>query len=164
MDPRVKATARDLEAQFTLSATLASMLTRSSTALLQARSLLKQVEGLSPQPAGPAGDAAKAFTSKLKAVLEGAGDKPDGKPGLEQLNGDTAGLYGVVQQADAAPTAAQASATEVITNGLPTALRQWEEIKANDLPALNRALEDTKLPALTVEANPQASEDNGDEE
>lgn len=43
-------------------------------------------------------------------------------------------------------------------------MKRWNDLKANDLPALNRALEDAKQPAIHPEADPQRQEPQLDEE
>jgi photosystem II stability/assembly factor-like uncharacterized protein len=165
MDPRVNTAAAGLRQQFELATRLASMLAGSSEALLQAKSLRQQAQKLSSGHAPVA--ALKALDQTLAELLSagdesGAGaDAP--KPSLTRVNGHIATLYAAVEQADAAPTPAQASAAAVAQRDLAALMERWNVIKVRDLPAVNTQLHGAGSPELHLEAAPQPEQEGGDE-
>jgi len=73
-------------------------------------------------------------------------------------------LYAEVDRADAAPTAAQGEAAGAIENEGAGVLKQWEELKSTDLPALNGVLRGASLPEIRIEPHPRATQEPVDEE
>jgi hypothetical protein len=151
MDPRAKATAADLERQFALEMRLASMLTDSSLAIMQAKSIREQLQKLKQ----PMSDSIKAFDQKLTTILEGSGDAATKEPALSQVNEDVAGLYGAVGQASAAPTAAQQNAAAAAEHDLGIVMKVWNQLKATDLAAINAQLKSAGQAEIRLESNPQ---------
>jgi hypothetical protein len=86
------------------------------------------------------------------------------EPTLSRINGAADTLYTLVDQADAAPTAVQATAATEAEQDASVALKQWEEMKASDVPALNAQLRDAHLPELKLEVHSGAGMGEGDEE
>jgi hypothetical protein len=56
-----------------------------------------------------------------------------------------------IQNADEAPTTAQAEAVQITTKPLEDLLQQWEQLKQTNLKALNRELENRHLSALKLD-------------
>jgi len=164
LDPRVKTSTAALQQQFDLEVRLASLLNNSSEALLQARSIREQLSQLSEKASGSAKDQVEKLEKKLTSVL-GATPEANGPQNatLSRVNSSAYTLYAEVDRADAAPTAAQIEATSATEGDAATVLKEWEEIKTHDLPALNDLLHGGNLPTLELEANPH-SLDEGDEE
>jgi photosystem II stability/assembly factor-like uncharacterized protein len=166
MDPRVTASAAGLQQQFDLEMRLASLLTSSSRAVIEARSIRDQIKIILPQANGSAKDALQAFDAKLKALLGTPGGQgPEAQvPTLTSVNGAANTLYPAVDQADAAPTAAQAAATAAAEHDASVVMKQWETMKASDLAALNVQLRSANLPGLKLEAHSDAGAGAGDED
>ncbi len=165
LDPRVKTSRAGLQQMFALQKRLAGLVERSSRAVLQALSLQEQATRL--EPTGALADALKAFTARVSTSLEGPESPPAGaaKPiGLKSVNDDAYSVYGIVSQADAAPTAAQHAAAAKIERDLPAAIGVWEKILKTELPALNSSLRQAGLHELDPAQNPQDGENRGNEE
>ena len=166
MDPRVKTPPAGLQQMFNLETRLASLLTSSSEAVIQARSIREQVDKLSGKASGSAAEAIETFKKKIKlltgiwAVFSPAGSELT----LSRVNGDVSTLYGEVYAADAAPTVAQVEAAKAAEQDAATVMKQWDAFKTTDLPALNNALRTAGLPEIRLETNPQATTQPGDEE
>jgi photosystem II stability/assembly factor-like uncharacterized protein len=154
MDPRVTTSLAGLEQQFDLQIRLASMMTRSSQAVLQARSVRKQLRSLGAHASNPTSESTKAMEKKVSAVL-GTRDSVGTESTLERLNNDVITLYGYADQPDAAPSPAIVEATNKIERELSAVTKQWEELETIDLPDLNRQLRGANLPEVRVETTLQ---------
>lgn len=158
MDPRVTTSLAGLEQQFNLQIQLASMMTRSSQAVLQARSVGKQLRPLSAQASSPTSESIKAMEKKVSAVL-GTPESVGRESTLERLNNDVITLYGYADRPDAAPSPAIVEATNKIERELSAVTKQWEELETTDLPGLNRQLRGANLPEVRVETTLQEEAD-----
>ena len=187
MDPRVKTSQEGLALEFEKQQRLAWLMTQNNEAIIQARSLREQLQKLTAKnpgaPAqnaassseskisGPLADAVSAFDKKLGAILGGAGG-PGGlgaaapaSPTLGRSAGAIAALYGELDRADSAPTAAQLAAIDATEKDFSAVLKLWREFQATDVPALNRQLKSAGLTELRLEAAlPSRSEDGGNDE
>src|SRR4051812_1329203 len=172
LDPRVKTTALALQQKFALETRLANDLSQCSQAVLQAESLREQIKKVAAQASGGAGEAMKSLDAKLAALLDGPEKAlPTAARGLKDVNGDIFSLYGAVsgndsvaKDADAAPTAAQGSATASVEKELAPNLNTWNQLKTADLAAINQQLKSANLPELKPEVNPDAPESAVDQE
>ena len=174
MDPRVKTSQEGLALEFQKEQLLAKMMTQNTEALMQARSLREQLQKLTGKASdastatgasssaekisGPLAGAISAFDKKLSLILGGAGG-PGGfgagasaSPTLGRSAGAIAGLYGEIDRADAAPTAAQLAAVDATERDFSAVLKLWQEFQATDVPALNRQLKSAGLTELRLEA------------
>jgi photosystem II stability/assembly factor-like uncharacterized protein len=160
MDPRVKTTPAGLQQQFEAETELSSMMTRSSEAIWQARSIDEQIEKLSHTASGSLADRLTAIDKQIKAELA----TPPGstQPTLALVNRQASALYGDVDSADVAPSAAQAAAVTKIKGDFPTVMKRWTALTGTDVPALNRQLEGARLPAIQLEVK-KAHEDDADD-
>jgi photosystem II stability/assembly factor-like uncharacterized protein len=167
MDPRVKTPLAGLEQQFGLQVRLASLMTQSARALTEARSVREQLTKLTGQASGTTGDALAAFSKKVEA-LYGGEDESSGtaseKPTLSRLNSELNSLYSQVDRADAAPTVAQGKAAAEIGRDLPGVLKEWDGMKAADLPALNRRLHSAGIPEINPGMKPSSPEESNNQE
>jgi hypothetical protein len=150
MDPRVTTSLAGLEQQFNLQIRLASMMTRNSQAVLQARSVRKQLRRLSAQASSSTSESIKPIEKKVSAVL-GTPDSVGTESTLERLNNDVITLYGYADRPDSAPSPAIVEATNKIERELSAVIKQWEGLETTDLPDLNRQLRDANLPEVGVE-------------
>ena len=154
MDPRVKISAASREKKFQFEVRLASLLSETSRAVLQAGSIREPLQKLSQQATGPIHDSVQAFQNKLAEVLgasSGFSAPPSGDVTLTRVNGQVAVLYGQVWQVDAEPTASQSEATTAAEHDASEVIKRWDALKTTDLPALNRALSEANLPAVRIE-------------
>ncbi len=167
MDPRVKTSPASLEQKFQLEGRLASLLSETSKAVMQAGSLHEALEKLSEQATGPAHDAVQTFQTKLTAVLgtpSGFFAPPSADVTLSRVNGQVMVLYGQVWQADAAPTMAQSAATNATDHDASDVMKRWDMLKTTDLSVLNQALHTANLPEVQIESDPHSDEGGMDEE
>ncbi|MGA2374960.1 MAG: glycoside hydrolase [Candidatus Sulfotelmatobacter sp.] len=167
MDPRVKTSAAGLDQKFQLESRLASLLSQTSKAVMQAGSIREPLQKLSDQATGSAHDSVEAFQTKLTAVLgapSGFFAPPSAEVTLAQVNGQVTVLYSQVWQADAEPTAAQSAAAAVIEHDASDAMKRWDALKTTDLSVLNQALHTANLPEVQIESDPHGDEGGMDEE
>jgi hypothetical protein len=112
--------------------------------------------------------AIETFQKKLTALLGASGDSESPasreEVTLNSVNRQAGGLYGQVWQVDAEPTIPQQEAQTAIERTSTDVLKRWNEIKTVELPALNRRLQQWKIPELRVDRNPPPEEFEGDEE
>jgi photosystem II stability/assembly factor-like uncharacterized protein len=167
MDPRVKTSAPALEKKFQAETQLASTVTESSEALLQARSIQDQAQALSEKSNAAVKDAVATLQKKLAALLGAPGGffaPPSPDPTLARVNGQANILYGQVWQVDAAPTVSQSEAIAAVHHDSDDVMKRWREFKTSDLPTLNRLLHEANVPEIQPEINLQREEPQGDEE
>ena len=165
MDPRIQISASSLEKKFQLEMRLASLLSETSKAVLQAGSIHDSLQKLNEQATGPTRDAVQAFQAKLAALL---GTPSAAAPGdavtLTRVDGQVATLYGQVWQVDAEPPKAQSEAFVAVDRDAADVMKRWDTLKTKDLPALNRALHEVHLPEVQIDANPHKEDAGMDEE
>jgi hypothetical protein len=167
MDPRVKTSAAGLEKKFQLETRLASWLSETSRAVLQAGSIREPLQKLNEQSSGTVRDSVQAFQHKLVAVLGAPASfaaPPSNDMTLSRVNGQVAILYGQVWQVDAEPTASQSEAAATIGHEASDVMKRWEALRTMDLSALNRALGGANLPEVKIDSDPHQQETNTDEE
>ena len=167
MDPRVQISAAALERKFQLETRLASLLSETSEAAMQAGSIREPLEKLSQRSSGSTRDALQSLQTKLAALLEpspGFAAPPADTVTLARVNGQVAALYGQVWQVDAEPTAAQSEASGNLEHDVSDAMKRWDDLKTTDLPALNRILRGAKLPEVQIESDSHREESAMDEE
>jgi hypothetical protein len=158
MDPRVKASVTDLDQLFQAQSRLASMMTKSTHAINEAHSLHQQLEKLSAQANDPLLSSFKELDKKGSAVLSGsAGDAPMG-PSLTSVNGSVSALYAELDRADAMPTSAQMEAVAKIEKDFSGVAEQWDQLKSQDLAALNNRLRSANRPEIHLDPHGQSEE------
>ena len=158
MDPRVKASATDLEQLFQAQSRLASMMIKSTHAINEAHSLHQQLEKLSAQANDPLLSSFKELDKKGSAVLSGsAGDTPMG-PSLTSVNGSVSALYAELDRADAMPTSAQMEAVAKIEKDFSGVAEQWDQLKSQELATLNNRLRGANRPEIHLDPHGQSEE------
>jgi photosystem II stability/assembly factor-like uncharacterized protein len=162
-DPRVVLAPEAYAAQFRLARQLSGLLGDSTQALLAARSLREQLKAL--PKTGPAADAIHAYDARLAALVEPSepASGASAAPGLSEVQGRVERLYTAVIRADAAPTAAQASASEATAVQAHGLLGAWRGLET-DLPGLNARLHAAGLAPLRPELALPPDRDVADEE
>ncbi|MFL6604765.1 MAG: WD40/YVTN/BNR-like repeat-containing protein [Steroidobacteraceae bacterium] len=137
-DPRVKAPMGALEAQFQLASSLAGLLTDTSRTLLAAQSEHTQLQALAAKQ--PAESSVTAYDKRLSELISP----------LSEAQEQVETLYKDVVRGDAAPTAAQLSASEAVRKKAPPLLETWNQLQ-NELPALNKRLRSAGLAPVRPE-------------
>ncbi|HEX7545478.1 MAG TPA: hypothetical protein VF368_02050, partial [Gemmatimonadaceae bacterium] len=163
-DPRSPATGADIRAQYAL-------LRKINDGVKTAWDGYQQVEAMRATvrtrvPADSTSDAAKAlkaFRAKLDTVggNAGGGGFPAGRrppPNFYQLNSRLVGQLTAHDNADQAPTEAMLAGYAAACRDLRTAVTNWSEINAKDLPALNAVLGKTGLPPVPAAAGVKVPE------
>jgi photosystem II stability/assembly factor-like uncharacterized protein len=151
MDPRVNTPASGLLEQFTVAAKLSRELSQSSEAVLEAESMRDQLKGLAAGNGNPTHSAVEGFTAKVANLLEGEKGGKSKAATLESVNGKSGTLYGAIEQADVAPTAAQIAAANALDGEFASVMKNWEQLKSTELSDLNRQLQQANLPQVKVE-------------
>jgi photosystem II stability/assembly factor-like uncharacterized protein len=166
MDPRVHATAAELQNLFAAQMKLAAMVTKSASASLEVHSAREQLDALEKTAPPALKDAIETVDKELGSVLSGRAAPGGGEaaPGLDDVAGESGGLYAQVAMSDAAPTAVQMKATDHASEELTVALQRWEKSKSTSIPALNRQLEGAHLPVVNLQEKPQSMPEEGDED
>ncbi|MDP9160368.1 MAG: glycoside hydrolase [Acidobacteriota bacterium] len=161
MDPRVKASPEALQQQFDQQVHLSEMLSHSSEAVLQARSVQSQLQKLSLQKNNSASLKAtlEAAIHSINNLLEKAADANTPERALDPLNNDITTLYGILSAADAQPTKAVLQAIGAADSNLATDVKQWEQFKSMEMPDLNRRLRAAGL--SEIQLNPGLLPDDG---
>jgi len=164
MDPRVKASPSDLQEEFQQEMELASAVTRSSEAVMQARSLREQIGKSVSSANGSLKTSLTDLDKKLSELLEGAsGSEKEKTPALTTTNSDLIALHGAIGNADAAPTVAQVGASQKAQSTLTELLSRWKQLKMQ-LPALNSQLRQVAIPELQLDLPPREQGGGEDEE
>jgi hypothetical protein len=160
MDPRVKTTMAELQQQFDVSKGMYDNLLRATSALHEITVLREQLKARSTE--APVAQSKDSIESKLDAIAgseragRGAGGgggrgAPAGPPNLGTVRTQIARMEHAIQNADEAPTTAQAEAVQITTKPLEDLLQQWEQLKQTNLKTLNRELENRHLSALKLD-------------
>ncbi len=167
MDPRVKTSPASLERKFAVETKLASIVSLTSAAVLQAGSLRDQLQKLAEQSDAAHKDAIENFQKKLAEILgasSGTSAPPPDQVTLSRVNAQAGTLYAQIWPTDAEPTSSQMEARAVTERGSETVIKRWDTFKATDLLELNRELRDAQLPEIRLQLNPHQEESQTDEE
>jgi len=167
-DPRVHASADDLQKQFDFTEQINSRITAAHDAVNQIREMRAQLEALEKRLAGndkakAADEAAKELDKKLMAV-EDALIQPKSTSGEDPLNypvmiaDQMLALTSTVDSADTAPMQSARDVFEVLNKQLDAQLETYRQLKEKDLAELNRQIRNANVPAIGV--TPPASGSN----
>jgi hypothetical protein len=166
LDPRVKTPVAALQKKEQAETRLATIITRTTQALLQANSIRSQLEKLSPS-----NDATKSavaeFQKKLAALVGTPGGfftPPSADATLSRVNGEAGTLYQQSWSVDAEPTSAQMEALDATERTAADLLKRWTDLKNTSVPELNRALRESQAPEVRIEDHPPQVESAVDEE
>jgi photosystem II stability/assembly factor-like uncharacterized protein len=165
MDPRVKAPAPVLARQFALAQEITSALMRDFEALARVRGLRAQIATVRKSVTDASLlSAIDSLDARLAALAGTAGRRRPGESDLARLNGALAGLFGIIEGADQAPTAQAEAGLAESQRALRAVLARWAAVTAT-VPALNARLQAAHLPALSLarRATPNGSDTSGGE-
>ncbi|HEV2177822.1 MAG TPA: hypothetical protein VGW33_11585 [Terriglobia bacterium] len=168
LDPRVRASQQDCEAQLDLERKMANGLKASYEAYHQVETLRSAfsdrqkalaANAKPPDTKAPdaketdAKDAAEALEN-LKKKANAVADGTPTAPGLGSVNRDLARLTTAIESADARPSATARAAAEESCQALDKALEAWHKLNTQDVAEFNSTLAQHKLAALPVAAPP----------
>jgi len=165
MDPRVKASAIDLQQQFEAEIKLASLVSKSSETVTQARTVHEQISKLLESAPGSLKDSLGILDHRISELLDADdGDRAGKVSTLPTTNANIIALYAEIGRADAAPTLAQVDAVNKNQASFDSLLTRWNQLKSHDIPAANHDLKGAGLPDLRLDLAPQQQEGGEDEE
>jgi photosystem II stability/assembly factor-like uncharacterized protein len=144
LDPRLRTSITDLQAQADLGQKIALGMDASYRAYYQVAALraalAERKKNLGTE------DAAAALEKKIDAVNEGTRTAP----GFGPVNRDLARLAGSAESADVRPAETVRTAVEDNCKSLDAALTKWREVNQQDLAGFNAQLQGKKLALLPV--------------
>jgi hypothetical protein len=152
MDPRVKASAADLQEQFDLSWKLYQLRLNLAPIGEKFDEIAEQLTKLKARAAER-----PDVTQKLEAfgqtlmVFGPPHPRPGAPPSLFVLDSATH-LFEDVEAADAAPTASVKSGAADLETKVATVMQAWSKLQDSDLPALNQQLKAAGLPEIKPHA------------
>jgi hypothetical protein len=162
MDPRVHTPAVELAALHAVQVRMAASLDTLAKADLAAHSVQEQM--VAPENASLAAQFT-AYVAALKKVIDGSNAKGAKEaPGLHDVAGEVAGLYGQLEQSDNPPTQAQLTASAHAREEGEEALRDWREFQAKQLPGIDATLRAAGRPAIDLKKEPANMPISGDED
>jgi photosystem II stability/assembly factor-like uncharacterized protein len=161
MDPRVKTSNADLAEQFKLSKQLYDEWFALNSITESIRLIRGRLTELRPRvPEGDLKTHLNALGEKLQALAgaggggRGGGGGGGGGGGARLSIATTIGrartLFGLVEQADVAPTPQAAAAVPEVLKDSRSLQESWQAIKSQDIPALNQELRAAGLPAIEL--------------
>ncbi len=152
MDPRVKASAADLQEQFDLSWRLYQLRLKLAPMGEKFEEIAEQLTKLKARAAER-----PDLTQKLEAFVQilmkfGPPHPRPGEPPSLFVLGSTTHLFDDIQDADAAPTMATKAAIEDLEAKVGATMDAWRKLLEADLPALNQQLKQAGFPEIKTEA------------
>ena len=152
MDPRVKASAADLQEQFDLSWRLYQLRLKLAPMGEKFDDIAEQLTKLKARAAER-----PDLTQKLEAFAQTLmkfgppHPRPGAPPSLFVLDSTTQ-LFNEIEVADAAPTAATKAAIADLETKVGPMMDAWQKLLESDLPALNQQLKQAGFPEIKTEA------------
>ena len=162
-DPRLTTTSADYAKQLELGLKIRDKLSETNNAIIQIRDVRKQVEDLLKRLAGQPNfkvinDAGTALNKNLTTLEEAlyqtknqSSQDPLNYP--IRLNNKLAALGGVVESAEAAPTAQSYVVYDEVVTQIDAQLQKLLQILKTDVPAFNQLVRDQNIPAVVVKAS-----------
>ena len=150
MDPRIKASAEPLRAQFELESKIAAAMQQSFDALKQAAGLREQLQSAAKAAGDNSLKAAIGELERKAAEFQGSAEgstflsSNEGRS-FSRLNVALTNLLEALDSADAEPTASQFAMFGRVQDTLNKQGEAWRQIRTEDLAALNRKLKQAGL-------------------
>ena len=165
-DPRVHVQLADLQASMALSQRIDAALAQARIGYGQMQAVETRIDALFPQakatmsprptsaPATSAADRAGDLPDQARALASGLRQPPaPDQPGFDTVAGVLGAVESDLENADAAPTAAQVQVVDAELASLARAQARWDAFRTQDLVKLNAALQRAGRPPIVV---PQA--------
>ena len=167
MDPRAQVSLADLQKQFDLAMRIETQIREAGQAIEEAQGVGKQLQDRAKRLAGaPANGGAKAALAAVRAIENEVTALPSGgtaggvaappaatappEADLPQIRGRLRRIEGMVEGADAAPTATAQALFEQTSQSVDRLLAAWTEVKTTKLPAVNQQITGAGLPAIEI--------------
>jgi hypothetical protein len=152
-DPRVKATAADLQASLALSQKIAPALAEAALGYREQRALKKVLDERFPK--------ATKQRDEMRTMIESLRAEPaEGRPTFKSVSEMLAGVERALESADAAPTPAQQQFVDDALMKLDQIQRDWAQAKSGSLANLNAALASAgEKPVVIPDKDKLASEE-----
>jgi photosystem II stability/assembly factor-like uncharacterized protein len=152
MDPRVKASAADLQEQFDLSWRLYQLRLKLAPIGEKFDDIAEQLTKLKAR-AAERPDVSQKLEAFAQTLMKFGPPhlRPGAPPSLFVLD-STTHLFDDIQGADAAPTAASKAAVADLEAKVGPMMDAWRELLESDLPALNQELKQTGFPEIKTES------------
>lgn len=140
IDPRVKTSGADLQKQFDLSKQLYDARLKLETINARLGALGAQLQD-AKKSAGQNKFAAQIDVLDKKLIeLSGAPDRRPNAPLSIGLLGNLQTIFGLIQEADSAPTFAAESAARQVLGDAQTIIERWQMLEKQEIPELKRQL------------------------
>jgi photosystem II stability/assembly factor-like uncharacterized protein len=157
-DARLQATDGDLQEQYDLARRISDRVGAAHVAVSRIRALKGQIEERVKASGGKAQPIERAAQALLTRLTDVEGEIYQWRNQSSQdplnfpikVNNKLAALQGVVESADARPTAQSYVVFEALSERLAAALAALEAVERNELTAFNRQLARRKLPAVVA--------------
>jgi hypothetical protein len=149
LDPRVHATQADLLEQWSLARQITSAMSAAYQTYNEFAALQSAVGERKAALAGK--DQFKTVAESLEAVEKQAhaiGEGSDDAQGIGPINRDLSRFLVMIESADQKPAASARSAVQQACDVLQKDLSAWQKLKAGEVLALNKQLENAHLPVL----------------
>jgi photosystem II stability/assembly factor-like uncharacterized protein len=151
LDPRVRVSSADLEAQVDLARMIDAWMNTSFRSYNDVRTLRAALTGtLKTLAANPqlkeAGDDALALEKELLEIQDGT----NAAPGFGAVNRNLARYVTMIQSGDMRPAKSAADSAGIACTALKNDLLRWRVINAERLPAFNQILKQAKLSPLAT--------------
>lgn len=152
MDPRSSATPAELEQQQETGQRIYQETIRSRRALAEMQSVEKALPTEQQARATPALQAAtERMRQAMTRILDGADARGGAEGmGLREANTGLVSALRVVESGDRTIPAQALELERQASRAMQTRVEQWRQLKANQLPELNRQLRLAKLPAIQI--------------
>jgi hypothetical protein len=159
MDPRVKTSAGDLTQQFDTSMKMYNEWVTLNAISEEARKIRGQITELRAKITDATVKShVEALAEKIQTVAGaggggfggggGAGGGGAARTTAASVSGRARTLFGLIEEADVAPTTQIAAAMPDVTKDSLAVQQSWQSLKSVDIPALNQELRTAGLPAI----------------
>jgi photosystem II stability/assembly factor-like uncharacterized protein len=153
LDPRVKVSAADLQAQTDLARMIDSWMNITFRTYHEVAALKTALHDRDAKLGTAASSETKASLQAAAVALNQISEGTAEQPGVGAINRDLARFVQMIQSGDARPAKSAADSVASLCKALESDLDRWREINEVKLPALNQELQKRKLaPITTVKA------------
>jgi hypothetical protein len=151
LDPRVRVSSADLEAQVDLARMIDAWMNTSFRSYNDVSTLRAALAGaLKALDASPQSKAASESASALDKELSEVQDGTNAAPGFGSVNRDLARYVTMIQSGDMRPAKSAAVSAGIACTALKNDLGRWRVINAERLPTFNLILKQAKLATLAT--------------
>jgi len=151
LDPRVHASSSDLQEQWNLARTISAAMGASYNAYNDYSALQTAIAG--QQTALKDKPQAKELLEQLSKLQRAANDVAEGTreaPGIGPINRDISRYFVMIESADMRPAASAQKVSQETCTTLQKNLATWRQINEQDIPAVNKKLQEIHLVPLPV--------------